>query len=1325
MLVMSVDGIEIRNLTKTYTAKDIATVTAIDDMSVVLPFNKMVFITGKSGSGKSSLLNILGLIDGFDSGEILIGGAPVSKFTSAEKNFYRSKKIGFIFQEYNIIEKYSIGQNIALSLDISGDDKDERAKVEKALEQVGLAGFYKRKSNQISGGQKQRVAIARAIIKNPDIILADEPTGALDTVTGAEIFKILKELSKEKTVIVVSHDIESARKWGDIIYQMRDGKIVHTEEGGNITETVMADADGVFDAAAVRKHIKSGRSVTIRAHRKPEKAKRTVLGNSAQKAQDLPNGAQGSESPNARIQPIVKSRMSAHQTFKIAGMAMFAGKARFGITLLLCSLVLALFGFSLMFGAFDTKKMVVNEVRNNGTPFITVRPWLEDGTDMLGGINFANTSYKQLAYDILDANDVKYLKKNNLSFSQNVLADALGLPAGRPNYIISGTKYSPVVSSFMGTAEFYKGFDKDLGRMGITITGDMDKFNGELERVNYDGGDYCVVPVLITGYHFEIMKLWSRRADFSADDIIGKYVNYFAATSNVSFLYQVTGIINYDLSVFDSVMKIQKKENRSSQTKEENRADYMEIQKLNEQLESYMNYVYVADGVFNKIQGGFFSSASSIYMSALPFYTKPIDGATFEVWDRWLSYLALAPNAAQTLSFTEYYAIVKELGTTDNNLIASLTTAEEEEEEEEKWSPVIPGSNAFAGDVIAQNPLVALDDNLFGYDFIAPVTDAGLDTFLTDYTANAYSRVVDTSQYKLSSGYSVLYSSYGYAHREASSASVKDGKLSTMFSFIQQENAGVNDVPIANVNALVPDAEFDHDKDSEYITLVLDFGSVKEINAAALWHLVGFDDAQDDGGYSAYIPTVTGLPDCYPLEHNGTNNNWKKIDWTAEEGKGDNTGTFGDVTFCGLSAIMKMFAPVSTQYLALVIHNGSDDYLNGNEIQISFTDGTGDARSYIAGTDYNLAGTHISGITAGLIITAPDVGANTFADINNTQDGVILSWSALTALMPSQFWSSYYYSQYFQPDEDNPYNIANIIWYLMENNILGKTVYMQQFILNGADNYSAVLDIPVKVLGVSVPLMGLTVSYTTKHLTERMYNGRMAYSSNYADDILIPYTNRAEIEKLYDKFKTDEFISYIKPYEKMTGSNVFEMFTSIQNNPIEFWASGDGGDTNKRYILTINGTTINPIYSIDKIFGLFNEIFKVIAIVLIVIMVILLWSFMSFTIKTRTKDIGILISLGASRHDLANIFIIEGGLIALGQVFFSIIAAFVAKHFVRDYMVQKMGDVIKGYDILALGIWQITAMVLIAIGVTAFATAIPLWGLARKQPVEIIRKIET
>ncbi len=216
--------LEIRNLLKTYKTKGGAEVRALDDVSLCFEEKGMVFLLGKSGSGKSTLLNLCGGLDTPDSGEIVIKGKSSKDFSQADFDSYRNTFIGFVFQEYNILNEFTVEDNIALALELQGRSKD-RKQVAELLRQVDLSEYAKRKPNTLSGGQKQRVAIARALIKNPEIIMADEPTGALDSNTGKQVFETLKKLSREKLVIVVSHDREFAEEYGDRIIELKDGKI--------------------------------------------------------------------------------------------------------------------------------------------------------------------------------------------------------------------------------------------------------------------------------------------------------------------------------------------------------------------------------------------------------------------------------------------------------------------------------------------------------------------------------------------------------------------------------------------------------------------------------------------------------------------------------------------------------------------------------------------------------------------------------------------------------------------------------------------------------------------------------------------------------------------------------------------------------------------------------------------------------------------------------------------------------------------------------------------------------------------------------------------
>lgn len=217
--------LEVVHLTKIYKAKGGVETKALNDVSVRFPEKGMVFLLGKSGSGKSTLLNVCGGLDSPTSGEIIVKGRSSKNFSQSDFDSYRNTFIGFVFQEYNILNEFTVEDNIALALELQGKPKDKKA-IRQLLDDVDLSLFAKRKPNTLSGGQKQRIAIARALIKHPEIIMADEPTGALDSATGKQVFDTLKKLSKTKLVIVVSHDRDFAEEYGDRIIELKDGKIL-------------------------------------------------------------------------------------------------------------------------------------------------------------------------------------------------------------------------------------------------------------------------------------------------------------------------------------------------------------------------------------------------------------------------------------------------------------------------------------------------------------------------------------------------------------------------------------------------------------------------------------------------------------------------------------------------------------------------------------------------------------------------------------------------------------------------------------------------------------------------------------------------------------------------------------------------------------------------------------------------------------------------------------------------------------------------------------------------------------------------------------------
>lgn len=218
--------LQLKHLMKTYRVGDTVT-HALNNISINFRDHEFVAILGPSGSGKTTMLNVIGGLDQYDSGDIIINGKSTKNFSPTDWDAYRNNTVGFIFQNYNLISHLSIIENVELGMTLSGvDNKERHQKAISALKRVGLGEHLQKNPNQLSGGQMQRVAIARAIANDPDILLCDEPTGALDTKTSIEIMKLIKELSKDKLVIMVTHNPELAEEYASRIVHFQDGKIL-------------------------------------------------------------------------------------------------------------------------------------------------------------------------------------------------------------------------------------------------------------------------------------------------------------------------------------------------------------------------------------------------------------------------------------------------------------------------------------------------------------------------------------------------------------------------------------------------------------------------------------------------------------------------------------------------------------------------------------------------------------------------------------------------------------------------------------------------------------------------------------------------------------------------------------------------------------------------------------------------------------------------------------------------------------------------------------------------------------------------------------------
>ena len=349
--------LETRNLVKIYKPKRGVPVRALDGITLKFPDKGMVFLLGKSGSGKSTLLNVLGGLDRYDEGEILIKGQSSKTFKQSHFDSYRNTYVGFIFQEYNVLDEFSVGANIALALQLQGI-KPTDAQINEILREVDLVGYGNRKPNELSGGQKQRVAIARALVKNPKIIMADEPTGALDSTTGRQILTTLKKLSSDKLVIVVSHDREFAEQYADRIVELADGKVIRDVE--RRVEELSAEAMiPVYEEDSVS---------LPREYHLTEEDRQAIcdyIENMVSQGKEPKFTIQGSiresfhPTDQTRIQSakdgyhLIKSKLPMKYAFKIGASSLKHKKFRLVMTILLSCVAFVLFGLADTMASYD------------------------------------------------------------------------------------------------------------------------------------------------------------------------------------------------------------------------------------------------------------------------------------------------------------------------------------------------------------------------------------------------------------------------------------------------------------------------------------------------------------------------------------------------------------------------------------------------------------------------------------------------------------------------------------------------------------------------------------------------------------------------------------------------------------------------------------------------------------------------------------------------------------------------------------------------------------------------------------------------------------
>ena len=383
--------LEVRNLSKIYKSKQKngTDTHALDNVSLRFPEKGMVFLLGKSGSGKSTLLNVCGGLDAPTEGEIIVKGRSSKDFTQSDFDSYRNTFVGFIFQEYNILNEFTVEDNIALALELQGKPKDKKA-IAELLEQVDLQGFAKRKPNTLSGGQKQRIAIARALVKAPEIIMADEPTGALDSATGKQVFDTLKKLSEDKLVIIVSHDREFAELYADRIIELKDGKILSDvtktqEKQEAISKNVTAIGDILCikqgsdltddDFEQIKRVIKKSSGDIIIAGGEQDvqnfkKVNRITADGEKEVFKDTDESKTERKIYTPEQSKFIRSKLPARHATKIGVSGLKAKPVRLFFTILLCVISFVLFGVLSTLMLYNNEAMFKQTLKDSSYNFI-------------------------------------------------------------------------------------------------------------------------------------------------------------------------------------------------------------------------------------------------------------------------------------------------------------------------------------------------------------------------------------------------------------------------------------------------------------------------------------------------------------------------------------------------------------------------------------------------------------------------------------------------------------------------------------------------------------------------------------------------------------------------------------------------------------------------------------------------------------------------------------------------------------------------------------------------------------------------------------------
>lgn len=538
--------LETKNLSKIYRPKKGVPVTALDKISLRFPDKGMIFLLGKSGSGKSTLLNLLGGLDRYDSGEIIIKGVSSKDFKQKHFDSYRNTYVGFIFQEYNVLEEFSVGANIALAIELQ-NRKATDEEITEILREVDLEGFGSRKPNELSGGQKQRVAIARALVKKPEIIMADEPTGALDSNTGRQVLDTLKKLSEKKLVIVVSHDREFAENYADRIIELADGRVISDVEVDTVAFTEEAPQELTYDGQEIQVpagyHLTEEDRAAINAYIEDLQKDATVrIGRKKSGKKFTPTDTAKIKTASSASFHLIKSKLPMKNAFKIGASGLTHKKIRLVVTILLSCIAFGLFGLADTFGAYNHVKTCTNSIYDSEIKYASIVRSRKYGSGMNEYWDRYNNLLAQDHIDTfvkdtgIDMSGVYVPMNTPLSFDSQI----------DPEVKLTQTEVEIYARSFTGFVEIT---EESLHRMNASLVAgtlpDGSKGKNEIaistyifqtfRQASYSDGTYSIGENESPHFNYEQIQYY--------DDMIGKTLRLGDTE------YTVTGVIDTGLDL--------------------------------------------------------------------------------------------------------------------------------------------------------------------------------------------------------------------------------------------------------------------------------------------------------------------------------------------------------------------------------------------------------------------------------------------------------------------------------------------------------------------------------------------------------------------------------------------------------------------------------------------------------------------------------------------------------------------------------------------------------------------------------------------------------